>query len=263
VIAHEEANGLLATFSLDAVERAEHEQVERHLSECPRCRAELDAHRDVAAAMGNSVEPLPEGLWSMISSRLPARHDQELPPMPTLRHEELAPAGVETPPSNELSFRRPSRRRTAVVGSVAAAAAVVATILGVNLVSADNQVAHLQGALSETGHTAVTAALQTPGHRVVNLESAQHHQLAQFVVLLDGQGYLVHSALPTLSSKDTYQLWAVVSGQPISLGLIGRHPNQVTFTLAGARRPATLGLTVEPEGGSVVPTSTMLASGTV
>jgi anti-sigma-K factor RskA len=98
---------------------------------------------------------------------------------------------------------------------------------------------------------------------LVNLESAQHRRLAQFVVLPDGRGYLVRSALPTLSSKDTYQLWAVVSGQPISLGLMGRDPNQVSFTLAGARRPATLGLTVEPASGSVVPSSTMLASGTV
>ena len=53
--------------------RDEHELIEAHLAECPRCRAELDAHREVAAALGNSVEPLPEGLWSSIASALPPR----------------------------------------------------------------------------------------------------------------------------------------------------------------------------------------------
>ena len=53
---------------------------------CPRCQAELDGFREVAGALGNSVEPLPEGLWSGIASRLPERHEDEeqLPPMPRL-----------------------------------------------------------------------------------------------------------------------------------------------------------------------------------
>ena len=89
MITHEEANELLASFALDAVDGDEHGRIEQHLAECPRCRAELDAFRDVAAAMGNSVEPLPEGLWSNISSRLPERQGEEPPPMPRLVHEEI------------------------------------------------------------------------------------------------------------------------------------------------------------------------------
>ena len=56
--------------------------------------------------MGNSVEPLPEGLWSQIAVRLPGRQDdEEPPPMPRLtpeaasrpsgrRHRMAAPRGV-------------------------------------------------------------------------------------------------------------------------------------------------------------------------
>ena len=69
------------------------------------------------------------------------------------------------------------------------------------------------------------AALKTPGHKVVNVESAGHVQLAQFVVAPSGQGYLVKSNLPTLSSAQTYQLWGVINGQAISLGLLGQAPN--------------------------------------
>ena len=84
MMSHDEASDLLAVFALDAVDRDEHEQIEAHLAQCPRCRAELAAHRDVAAALGNSVEPLPEGLWSSIESRLPPRPDEEPPPMQSM-----------------------------------------------------------------------------------------------------------------------------------------------------------------------------------
>ena len=51
-----------------------------------------------------------------------------------------------------------------------------------------------------------------------------HEALAQFVVLPDGRGYLVESTLPALVSTETYQLWGVVGGQTLSLGLIGAIP---------------------------------------
>jgi hypothetical protein len=37
----------------------------------------------------------------------------------------------------------------------------------------------------------------------------------------------------------------------------------VTYTLAGSIRPSKLGITIEPAGGSAVPTKSMLASGIV
>jgi anti-sigma factor RsiW len=194
MITHEQAADLLAVFSLDAVETDEIEIIEDHLAECPRCRAELDAHREVAAALGNSVEPLPEGLWDTIARRLPDRHDALRPPMPMLLRDE--PIGVET--VEEL--RRPSvfrsaRARLATVASIAVAAAAVVTVLGLNLASADNQVAHLQGALDETSHTAVLAAQETPGHKVVHLETANKAEVATFVTVPSGQGYLVKSTV--------------------------------------------------------------------
>ena len=76
-----------------------------------------------------------------------------------------------------------------------------------NLVDANNQVAHLQGAIGETAHTAVLAALETPGHKVVNLKTASGQQAAEFVVLpewsgLPGRlappGTLVQGDLPTV-----------------------------------------------------------------
>ena len=172
-----------------------------------------------------------------------------------------SPLGRSTVPAGPRC--RVTRRRLISVASLGAACAAAAVVLGVNLVDANNQVAHLQGAIGETAHTAVLAALETPGHKVVNLKTANGQQAAEFVVLPSGQGYLVDSRLPDLSSKETYQLWGVVNGQTISLGLLGRSPHLVTFTLAGSPEESRLGITAEPAGGSIVPSGAMLASGTV
>jgi anti-sigma factor RsiW len=264
---HDEVSELLGVFALDAVDHDEYEQIEAHLADCPRCRAEVDAHREVAAALGNSVDPLPEGLWDSIASRLPPRQDEDAPPMPLL----VRPP-AEVTETKTRTFRTPraarpartTRSRFAALGSIAAAAAVAAIVLGVNLVHDDHQISQLKDAVSSSSHTAVLAALQTPGRKLVHVENPAHQELAEFVVVPDGRGYLVNSKLPALSSGRTYQLWGLINHRSISLGLLGRSPNQgATFTSAGSRTPATLAVTVEPAGGSVTPTAPMYGTGTV
>jgi anti-sigma-K factor RskA len=260
MITHEEANELLASYALDAVMEEEQELIETHLSDCPRCRAELDALRDVAASMGNSVEPLPDGLWASIASRLPERQDSEPPPMPRL-------VAVDAP-GRDKSPRPTGRRRysqrsvIATVGAFAVAAAAVAAVLGIGLVRADNQVSHDEAISGMNAASTVEAALTTKNHQVVNLESSDHVRLAQFVLVPDGRGYLVSSKLKSLPSNEVYQLWGIIGNEPISLGLMGHSPKQVTFTTAGPIKPSRLSITVEPAGGTVVP-GAQIASGVV
>ncbi len=257
-MSHDEASELLGAYALDAVDGEEFTELEAHLATCPRCRAELDSLREVAAAMGNSVEPLPEGLWSSIASRLPERHDDEPPPMPQL----VSPEGrspFRPPPTDSRNRRR--RNAVTTLGAIAVAAAAVAIVLGIGLVRADNRVSGLQAAAGQT--STVSAALRAPGHKLVDLDTTSHTQLAQFVVLPDGRGYMVSSTMPPLSAKETYQLWGIVGSEPISLGTLGDAPQQAAFTMAGSRRPSRLSITAEPSGGSVIPTSPVLATGTV
>ena len=95
---HDEVSELLAAYALDAVDGDERTELEEHLAACPRCRGELDGLREVAGALGNSVEPLPEGLWSQIASRLPEREaGDEAPAMPVLGAQG-APFACSAPP---------------------------------------------------------------------------------------------------------------------------------------------------------------------
>ncbi len=191
-MSHDDASELLGAYALDAVDGEELLELEAHLTTCPRCRSELDSLREVAGGIGNSVEPLPEGLWSTIASRLPERQEEdEPPPMPRLVGQGRTP--FRPPP--DASRRRRSRTTAATLGAIAVAAAAVAVVLGIGLVRADNRVSGLQSAAAHPP-TAVAAALHAPGHKVVDLTTTTHARMARFVVLPDGRGFLVSATLP-------------------------------------------------------------------
>ena len=265
MISHEEASELLGAYALHSVDADEVIQVEEHLDTCPRCRAELDGLREVAAALGNSVAEPPEALWSGIVSRLPERQEgeEQVPPMPHLSAaQDPSPFRVPADPT-PTPRRKASRGVIATVGAFAVAAAAVAVVLGIGLVQANHKVSHLQQVAGHQAGAAAEAALELPGHQVIDLKSATKRQLAEFVVVPDGRGFLVSSHLPKLRSGHTYQLWGIVGTQPISLGLLGASPHQATFTMAGSVQPMQLSITAEPAGGSVVPTGSIVATGTV
>ncbi len=260
MMTHEEVSDLLAAFSLDAVEPRESLLIQQHVDRCPRCAAEVDAHHEVAAALGNAVTPLPGSLWEGIARRLTGSDGGGDRLVPVRAHGETVT--TDHPRHRWSRTLHSPRARFATAASAAVGAAAVATVLGISLANANNQVAHLQGAIGETARTEVVAAMETPGHTVVTLTSVRHRVVAQFVLLRNGRGYLVTSKLPTLPSAETYQLWGVINNRTISLGLLGRTPHLATFTAAGASRPSRLGVTVEAAGGARQPSGPMLASGT-
>ncbi len=260
MMTHEEASGLLAAFSLDAVEHDESVLIQEHVALCPRCQAEVDAHHEVAAALGTSVVPLPGELWEGISRRLSGSDHLLESPCPGQSH--LAPTMPVASRHRWARSLHASRARFITAASAAVGAAALATVLGISLANANNQVAHLQGAIGEAAHTEIVAAMETPGHTIVNLTSVRHRDVAQFVLLPNGRGYLVMSSLPRLPSAETYQLWGLIDNKTISLGLLGRAPHFATFTSAGSSRPYRLGVTVEAASGARQPSGPMLASGT-
>jgi anti-sigma factor RsiW len=265
VISHDHASELLGAYALDAVDGDELSQLEGHLATCPRCQSELDSLREVAAALGNSTERPPDRLWASIAEQLdpdPSEH-VEPPPMPRLVSSSPAPFRAPAP-----GRTRRTRSAVLVLAVVAVAASAVAVVLGIDLVHSQNNVTNLQQAAT---HRTVTppsspaeVALHTPGHRIVTLENAAHDALAEFVVVPAGRGYLVSSNLPNLGSGKTYQLWGIVGSTPISLGLLGASPHASTFTMTGAtgaNGASELALSAEPNGGTVMPTGGIVASG--
>ena len=69
-LSHDQIEDLLGAYALDAVEAAEQETVTAHLRTCPRCRAEVEAHREVAGMLGNAGAAAPDGLWDRIAASI-------------------------------------------------------------------------------------------------------------------------------------------------------------------------------------------------
>jgi anti-sigma-K factor RskA len=252
---HEEVSELLAALSLDAVDDEERLALEEHVATCPRCQSELDALREVAGALGNSVEPLPEHLWESISTRIYEDRSDTTPALALIDSED------RTPRDDQRRSRASQLAR--LLALPLAVAAVVVAVLTFQLVNADQRDSNLQSALSASSSSQVSAALKSPGRQVVNLKDSANQNLAEFVLLPDGRGYLVNSKMRALGAQQTYQLWGIIRGKAISIGLMGRAPNHVAFTVVGPPNPTELAVTVEPLGGTSTPTSPLIASGSV
>jgi anti-sigma-K factor RskA len=119
------------------------------------------------------------------------------------------------------------------------------------------EIAHQEGHLAR-GHDA-----RADGPPPVRMAARVMRCARRFVVVPDGRGYLLSSRLPAVGHDRTYQLWGIVGGSPVSLGLLGSSPRQATFTMAGARRPSRLAVTSEPAGGTSAPSGAIVAAGTV
>ncbi|HUY43816.1 MAG TPA: anti-sigma factor [Acidimicrobiales bacterium] len=262
---HDEAYELLELAALDAIDATTAQALEVHVSRCAQCQSELDEYRRVATHLGNAVEPLPETLWSTIASRLHERPKTLQSSMPTLVSADPPDLSSRDAPVISMNAGRPAwaKRARSIMAAASVAAAAAIIVLSLSLANANSHVAHLRSQLSNAGQVAIASAFETPGHYEVKLTSPMSRNVAQFVMLPSGQGYLLKSSLPRLASAKTYQLWGIVKGQPVSLGVMGRDPHQVSFTMAGPVQPSVLAVTVEPVGGSPTPSTSPVVVGKV
>lgn len=272
---HDEVEQLLGAYVLHATDDQETRAVEAHLAECPRCRAEVAAHEETAAMLGTSPGEPPPGLWDKIASSIEATPRRGsptgLPPVlpgngPGTVIPGAGPAALEEGSSGAvlpMSGRHRGSRSSYVWGVVAAAAAAAAIFLGVQVSQLRSQVSQVKAAMAAQGVGLLAAQAQAGPHSTVTLSGAGRGAVATVVVPTGSEdAYWVGSTLSRLPSSRTYQLWGLVRGKPVSLGVMGPDPRTVsTFRLGPA--VTKLMVTAEPEGGTSLPTTAVLAAGDV
>jgi anti-sigma-K factor RskA len=233
-------HSLAGPYALDALEAgSERDRFTRHLSRCQSCAAEVKGFREVATAMAFAA-----------AAEAPAE----------LRDRVLtAAARTRQLPPEVRTHARPRRSRTRVPwvpwlsGVVATASIVVAVLFGfaqahtrdeLNQVKAENQAISLL--LSAPEAKLLTHTVTHGGVATVVL-AADRHELA-----------VVTTGLPALPAGQVYQLWLIGKPKIVSAGLLPAAKNgQTPAVLAtGVVKGDTLGLTVEPAGGSAQPTTT-------
>ena len=234
---HEDIVELLGAFALDAVDVDERDVVEAHLAGCPRCRAEVEGHRETAALLAHSGERAPEGVWDRIAEAL-----DEAPPAFDLTR--LTPSG---PAHRTIPLR--------VAAVTMAVAAAVTLFLGVALGRNDDGLGRFDKVADAMEKTlvanAANAALVNPAAEQVQLASTDGKLTARVVRLPDGTGYLLPSNLAPLPAGRVYQLWAVRSDAKISLGVLGDRPQVSAFRMNG---PVVAYAVTEETAGGVAQT---------
>jgi len=233
-------HSLAGPYALDALEAgSERDRFIRHLSRCQSCAAEVKGFREVATAMAfaAAAEPPAELRDRVLTA---AARTRQLPP-------------------EVRTHARPRRARGSVPwvpwlsGVVATASIVVAVLFGfaqahtrdeLNQVKAENQAISLL--LSAPEAKLLTHEVTNGGVATVVL-AADRHELA-----------VVTTGLPALPAGKVYQLWLIGKPKTVSAGLLPAAKNgQTPAVLAtGVVKGDTLGLTVEPAGGSAQPTTT-------
>lgn len=243
-LSHTEIEELLGAYALDAVEADESVEIGDHLLECPRCRAEVAEHREVAALLAHGGTDAPVGLWDRIAATIegtePSAADVAM----------ISRAPLFSRPGAASGTRAWHSR--AFVPLVAAAAAVIA-LLGFQVAGLvdklDRQGEQIAQMSEEDGlGRAFQTAIADPDAQLVALRSADGEHEVQAVVT-GATGYVHAASLPELPDGRTYQLWADLGERRISLGVLGQRPKVASFSLSGE----VLGLAItEEEGAGVV-----------
>ncbi|MGV3759476.1 MAG: anti-sigma factor domain-containing protein [Actinomycetota bacterium] len=241
---HDEIAELLGAYALNAVDPDEAQAVEAHLVDCPRCRAEVADHREVATLLGNSGGDAPAGLWERIAESL----EEPAPPMRLDLPMGEAPASVV---SLDVARRRTGRRWSqSAVALAGAAAAVVIAVLGVRVVDQQDRLDDLEAALADADlQRAAEAALADADAARATLRSDTGEVAVVAVLLPDGTGYLMTEDLPALPEDRIYQLWGQTEGGLISLGVFRADAGVVPFQATGSLE--LLAVTEESAGGVV------------
>ncbi|MGZ4677657.1 MAG: anti-sigma factor [Acidimicrobiia bacterium] len=233
----DEVRELLGAFALGAVDDEERARVESLVLHDLDARAELHELEHAVAWLGHASPRPSAASWAAVEQAM-AAHLASGSGGDTEDAADVAAAPTEVAPVVPLAPRRAGRPPWHRIGAIAAAVAlVVGGALAVEILTDSDRGATTTVAMvAPDGSVAVTARLEA-----------------------DGTGTIVRSSLPRATVGHEYQLWTQRRpDQPMrSAGLLGRTAEGDRIHVPrGATRMA---ISVEPAGGSPVPTTSPVA----
>lgn len=242
---------LLPFYALNALSEEEHELVEKYLAEHPEDRRQVDEMREAASSLPMGVTPVePSG---QIKAQLMARvtADSQSRKAPTV--------------AKQLSRRESRFEDFFRIFSLGAALAAIlwAIVLNLQVARLQSEVATLNQQVANQSESLQQLVQNLPSSSnvvTVSLKGTNAQPQAQGQLIADPanqSAVLVVTGLPPLEPGKTYQVW-LIAGAPVSAGLLtvdeqGQGVLIVTSTESiGSFQ--SLGISVEPEGGSPQPT---------
>ncbi len=245
------AEELLPFYALDALTEEERELVEAYLAKHPEARAQVDEMRRAGSALPQSVSPVEPA--PRTKAALMAR----------IAADERARSSAQSQPSRRVNRYESFFRSFSL--AAAALAIVWVVVLNVQVVRLRSEIAKLNSAFAAQSNS-LNQIIQklpqtTPSTTItVSLKGTKVEPNAQGQLIADPgsqSAVLVVTGLPPLEPGKTYQVW-LIANAPVSAGLLTVDANGQGVLIITSQEAIgsfkSLGISVEPQGGSPQPT---------
>jgi anti-sigma-K factor RskA len=240
----DDVHDLAAVYALDALDDTERVEFEVHLAGCETCQREVAEFREAATHLGDAtaVTP-PSGLRPSVLAGIAAT------PQQSAIGSEEAGARVASIATARSRDRSSGRRWMVPIGIAAGLIIIVsAAVIALNGGSGDVTLAE------------VTSADDV---MVATLEGDDADLLVSWSPEL-GRVAVEADELVAAGAGQAYELWAIVGETPVAAGLIEHDGGDVRAVFeVDETDVGAWGITIEPAGGSDVPTPPILYFGEI
>lgn len=229
-----ENNNLSGSYALNGVDPAELADYEEFLAGSSSAREEVTELSDTAVLLGLAVTPVAPsaGLKASIMGQLDA-------------HPQLAPIAAPVALPGPVERRARARWATPVVALASIAAAVGLIFGGVAVTNQMNNPHLAQFAAISQADDSQRASVDLDNGSATLVWS---NALASSALIVDG--------LAQLPSEKVYELWYINDGGARPAGTFSMSDDRVISVLQGDMKAGdTVGVTIEPAGGSEIPTT--------
>lgn len=246
----DDVHALVGAYAVDALDTEERERFEAHLAQCADCRDEVASLQEAAALLGpDTVEP-PASVRASVLDGIDAI--RPLPP--------ISPEAAPTQP-DDLAGRRARRRARRSIAQrltrtplLVAAAVVLLLAIGTALVRpwADET--------TPPDLSAIDRVLAAADATSVEKEFPDGSLARVTVSRSEGRAVIQTEDMALAPEGKVYELWLQTpEGAMVPAGLMPDEPDNEVLLDGDASEAKAVGITVEPDGGSELPTTTPIA----
>jgi len=254
---------LTGSYALDALPPDELDEYERHLTRCGSCAAEVRGLRETAGRLALAVaEPAPAPMRARVMAA--AERTRQLPPLTGESHAQGA-RSLRSIRSERQARRGHRIHRGPAVWiprisvAVAAAAVAVASVFGVQQHDAQQRLADAENQLTaaRTHNQQLDTVLAGGDLHLVSNKTSLGGSVSAIVSPSQAKLVVVTSGLPALPAGKVYELWLLGKSVAVPSGLLtaAAHGRTIPVVASGLVKGYSLGITVEPAGGTLKPTT--------
>lgn len=239
-MAEADVHTLTGAYVCDALGEGERAAFEQHMAQCPECAAEVRELREVGAVMAQAVAKRPPAsLKDAVDARI--RVTRQDPPL-------ADPQAAQ--PQAAVPAQRGSVQRRRAAWAIAAVLALVVAGLGWRVVDQQSQINALNAKSTQISQllaapdASASRVPVTGGGTALVVESRSRNEVA-----------VSFTGVAAAPAGKTYQLWLMTAtGAARSVGLMESTPDH-PLLVEGLAGETAVGMTIEPSGGSVKPTT--------